>query len=342
MAISVSVPMLLCRYCLSAVVALAASTSYAAQLNFNTLAPNTWFDISGVLGSDGWTINDDGFAIANTTTLRTKGVVANGTFVCSPPCPDNGTTYLLAHGAGYKFTPLENVLFSLSSFDGSEAHQSNSDLWAAGIRVTGELAAGGTVVNDFLLDWVHDGPGGANDFQSFVLDGFTNLTSVSFQAINSPNGWNFFSIDNLNVRTNGVPEPNTLALLLAALVGVSWPRRSKQWIHFGSSQLWEGYPRPTRLKSNTSCTTAAVSTRHHHVCLNFSTRPFDPPRDRISVPRITIPPDVTRRTMAPWSCGRTIRPRPPPAPPEGPVGRLCPPDGWLGMTRGGSVSTGES
>lgn len=66
--------------------------------------------------------------------------------------------------------------------------------------------------------------------------------------------------------------------------------------------------RSNELKSETSCITASISTRHHQVCLNFSTRPFDPPRDRISVPRITIPPYVTRRTTTSLSGGKTILP----------------------------------
>ena len=45
-------------------------------------------------------------------------------------------------------------------------------------------------------------------------------------------------------------------------------------------------------KSNTSCTTRSVSTKHHQVYANDCTRALAPARDRISVPLITIPPFV--------------------------------------------------
>lgn len=158
------------------------------------------------------------------TTLGTNGyqaAIAN-TYFCGPACPDNGSTYILAHGAGIKLASSSGNAFSLTGFDGAEAHGQASGLWARGIMVTGYLAGGGTVSQSFALDWLQDGPGAGIDFQAFTLSGFDNLSYVTFT---NNGGGSFFSLD--NIKANDVPEPASLALLGLGLAGLGAARRKR-------------------------------------------------------------------------------------------------------------------
>lgn len=212
------------RLALAVSIMVSMSSAQAAILDFNSLVVNTWFHLGGTLQPDGWTINDEGFAIANTTTSPFQGIVADSNLTCGPSCPDNDTNYLLSHGAGFKLTPLSGDTFSLSSFDAGEAHLTLN--YASAIQVIGTLIGGGTVVNTFTLDGINDGTGSLADFQTFNLTGFNNLTSVNFQPI-AGRGI-FFSIDNLNVTTTTIPEPVSVFLIAMGLVGIGLSRRKKQ------------------------------------------------------------------------------------------------------------------
>ncbi len=194
---------------------LTVAPAQATVIDFNALPLHTWFQ-------SGTVMTNNGFAIRSNSAGSYQGIVGN-TYTCGPACPDNGTNYLLAHGAGFNFAAVKGSAFSLNSFHGGEAHMGATGLWAKNIQVTGTLASGGTVVQSFALDWIQDAQGPAADFQQFNLNGFSNLTSVSFTGIG---GNNFFTLDNLNVSE--VPEPASFALLGLGLLGLALSRRKQK------------------------------------------------------------------------------------------------------------------
>ncbi|HRP27395.1 MAG TPA: FxDxF family PEP-CTERM protein, partial [Burkholderiaceae bacterium] len=117
-------------------------------------------------------------------------------------------------------------LFSLDGLDVAE-------LWRAGeplndfyqVSLTGNQFGGGVLSMLIELDGVADGPGGANDFQTIALGGWTNLMSVTITGVNAVGGFGDYSIDNLLV--NVVPEPGTYALMLAGLGLVGFMARRR-------------------------------------------------------------------------------------------------------------------
>ena len=134
---------------------------------------------------------------------------------CFPVCPDNGGRYVLAQTTDpIEVAPSGGSTFRLISFDGAEAHAGIPSQWAAEIQVTGFKLGGGTVVQSFALDFVTDGPGGAVDFESFVLNSsFSDLLRVEFKGINGVSAQHF-SLDNIAVAPTAsdvlqYEDPNT-------------------------------------------------------------------------------------------------------------------------------------
>lgn len=150
-----------------------------------------------------------------------------GASFCGPPCPQNGTHYLLAHDD--LFTITGPTPFSFTTFDGAESHQGFVGLWAEQIRVTGVRADSSSVTQFFTLDFIQDGDGPLNDFQTFFAVGFTNLLSLTFEG--SGVGTNWFSIDNIALNeAAAVPLPAALPLFgsgLGMLGLLRWFRRRR-------------------------------------------------------------------------------------------------------------------
>lgn len=199
---------------LSAPLAMAAPT----VLDFNT-APTTYG--FGSLVEDGFKVTGSGSYFLS----------SGGSSYCSPACPNDGSRHLLAQGASFAISDTTGALFTLSSFDGAEAHMGFQSLWAKQIHVVGTKAGGSTVTADFTLDWLQDGDGPGVDFQNFQLSAdFSNLSSVVFTGIGGSNNW--FTLD--NIQLNGlplaaagttVPEPGSLLLCALALGGLAVSRR---------------------------------------------------------------------------------------------------------------------
>lgn len=119
--------------------------------------------------------------------------LADGADFCTPPCPDNGTTYLLSLGATITVSAQDNSAFSLLRFDAAEGAMVPTTHWARALTVSGVRAGSPVAGNRFDLDWTEADP--ANEFQTFAVTGFENLTSLSFAAIDGKPG--DFSLDNI-------------------------------------------------------------------------------------------------------------------------------------------------
>lgn len=121
--------------------------------------------------------------------------------------------------------------FSLQGLDVAEIFIGNSTLYpnATSLHLIGNLFGGGTVTADLGLDGILDGPGGADDYQTFTLSGFSNITSVVFEGFLATGARGGYMMDNLLVNNATVPEPGTLALVLLALAGATAGTRRKNW-----------------------------------------------------------------------------------------------------------------
>jgi hypothetical protein len=130
----------------------------------------------------------------------------------------NGTSYIgYESGRGFPFT-MARVgagTFSLQALDVSEFY-SPAQLDrpnAQTLALTGYQQGGGIVTHTMTLDGIHDGPGGAPDFEHFVLpDTFVNLASVVFTGLRAGGLDGGVSVDNIQYQTS-VPE--TLAPCVA-------------------------------------------------------------------------------------------------------------------------------
>lgn len=194
-------------------------------------AAPTVLDMNGL----GWDLaaghHSLGFVLNSTGGFSFVGSSGN----CWPACADNGGNYLWSGGANIGVRDAAQATFELTSFDGAETHMGVPTLWAGAIQVTGHYANGGSVMAQFALDGVNDGPGALVDFQTFLLPGtFSGLTSVNFTVAGERYGQ--FALD--NIVLNGsfaslsqtaaatVPEPGSLGLACAALL---WAAAVWRW-----------------------------------------------------------------------------------------------------------------
>src|SRR5688500_7760858 len=177
--------------------------------------------------SGGFNFTSSHFHIINSpTSCGFGGCVQNGTQYAAEDAPTLAGPVTMA--------PVAGGTFSLLSFDGAEmwldsvAATSGGFTNALNIHVVGNLSGGGTVAADFLLDQLKDGAGGLADFQSFLFGaGWTDLTSVVWSGTDAQGGLASMAFDNINASSASVPEPSTLLLIAAAMLGFAgWRRRA--------------------------------------------------------------------------------------------------------------------
>ena len=136
---------------------------------------------------------------------------------CGTGCVSDGTNTLGAfNGANVAIAPVISTPFALASFDVAGTHASGSTRNATSIQVIGDLFGGGQVSQTFLID--------PSVFQTLTLNSsFVNLSSVEFDgltplAFNSPE----FQLDNITYSSVTTPEPASIALLAASLLGTAF------------------------------------------------------------------------------------------------------------------------
>ena len=207
--------------------ALGAQSAFAVTLSFDSQAP-----VTGVAG-----LVENGFAVS---AVGDRHYVSSGGAFCTPTCADNGSNHLLGFDAAFDIAAISGVPFSIFQIDIAESHRDMSSYWARFVRVTGIFADSGTVSVDLELDFVNDGSGPLDDFQTERLpETFSNLVGVRIEGIggSSRSG---FSLDNIvvstkssdvgpvGVATRAVPEPSTVALVALALAALGVRGRSRR------------------------------------------------------------------------------------------------------------------
>jgi hypothetical protein len=133
----------------------------------------------------------------------------------------NGTDILISVRE-LSISQVNGETFALNGLD--LAHY--GDLFGSGDSVTivGNFAGGGSIMKNLATPPIINADlQVGNDFTSFALTGFNNLNSVSITG----NGSFFaFALDNLNIST--VPEPGTLAIIMAGLLPLGFALRRRR------------------------------------------------------------------------------------------------------------------
>lgn len=123
----------------------------------------------------------------------------------------NGTDYMTAWHGTFTLRQSNDAPFTLNSIDLANAFDNGFNL--ADTVITGNLLGGGMVqktLPTFLLNYtLNSAMQTGNDFTTYALTGFSNLTSVTMRIDG------VVAMDNFNIST--IPEPKTYAMLLAGL-----------------------------------------------------------------------------------------------------------------------------
>jgi len=143
--------------------------------------------------------------------------------------PYNGTTIAGAHHSSI-LARADGGSFTLYGFDYA-GYVLNGSTYEVPVLVTGTLAGGGTVSQTFSPDSIVDGIGVNPDFQTFNIgqgeSPWRNLVSVTFSIVDPQNitaaTQGSFAVDNIGVSS--VPEPASVLLFGAGMLGLAWLQR---------------------------------------------------------------------------------------------------------------------
>jgi hypothetical protein len=123
------------------------------------------------------------------------------------------------------FQESSGALFNLVSVDVGELTTITARN-ATQIGVAGFFPGGGLVQALFNLDGIVDGPGGAADFQTFVLPAtFTGLSSARISFVLGGSQGSEFAIDDLNVQI--VPMPSAVWLFASGVLALTGIARKR-------------------------------------------------------------------------------------------------------------------
>lgn len=154
--------------------------------------------------------------------------------ICYPSCATNGTATLVSFDSNADLTMTRSAggSFNFSGFEFGETYTGANFAYATAqkVSVQGFLSNSTVFSNAFALDFVNDGFGNNNDFQTASFTPVL-VDKVVFRGINTSYVFNSrfgFSLDNLRVDVaNNVPEPASIALLGLGLASLSLARRRK-------------------------------------------------------------------------------------------------------------------
>ncbi len=198
---------------------LAAQASHAIVIDFNDAPTDLGIIETGVTIS-GYTFESDHYHLFDART----GEAWNGTSYIGEEGGERGYPIRMSHAGGETFDLVGFDASELLIGFGLDSDYPNSSF----IDVLGTLADTTQITQRFTLDGILDGRWGLDDFQTFIVSPqFTNLISVEFLgfALDGRNGG--IALDNIVVTPTSVPEPGTLLLLGAGLLGVCGARRRR-------------------------------------------------------------------------------------------------------------------
>jgi len=185
------------------------------------------------------TVNSQDFSFS--PAGGTIAIAANGSN-CSPTCAANGTSALAVGAPNLNPPSVAPVTmstaiyasFRLTGLDFAELSESAATNYSAStIVLTGLLSGGGTISQVLQVDGLNDGPGGAADFQSAVLDSgwsTSELVALQFAGFIGASANEAFQLDNIALdvtRVGAVPEPGSLALLGLGMALLAGPQRRR-------------------------------------------------------------------------------------------------------------------
>jgi hypothetical protein len=191
-----------------------APAAHATVINFNGLA-----------GMNGGMLTYVGSNVPYITD-GLRFTADSGAYFIGAAYTGNDDNYLAYNGTDYYLTYRRFVIsgattspFTVNSLD--LARWDDYDL-VTGAILTGTKVGGGFVSQTIVLPAsknaaTHIG----NDFTTYALSGFDNLSSLTITHSN--NG--YFAMDNLVVNATTVPEPSSLALFGLAVAGCAFMRR---------------------------------------------------------------------------------------------------------------------
>lgn len=177
---------------------LASGQAFASTVSFE--------DLSSPLAATASNLVSTGYRF---TTTDLHGIFDAGDFGAS-----NGTHFLVYRSSGTgteSFAAVSGSAFNVSSIDLGGWHNFGPN--PLSIEITGFRTSGVNVTNTVSV-----APGA---FASYSLTGFTNVNSVRLGSFSGA----YVAVDNINVSP--VPEPETLAMLLAGLGLVGWVARRR-------------------------------------------------------------------------------------------------------------------
>jgi hypothetical protein len=192
----------------------AASLAPAAQatvIDFNNLAGNY---LNYIPANTSYT--NSGFRFVGASYDYMIGAAYSGSD--SSPIAYNGTDYFIAY-SDFTISSATAAPFKVNSLDLVHWHDQQGVTQAT---LTGHKVGGGTVTQVVNVEtMVNRTRVTGNDFTTFALSGFENLSSLTI----THNGTYYLAMDNLVVNAASVPEPSSLALLGLAVAGFAFMRR---------------------------------------------------------------------------------------------------------------------
>lgn len=206
---------------------LAANSSFAIVIDFNNTAPpgsyHNYDNAGTYADASGFTLTGRFGDDANPTDWYSSTAIYTISSTLDPAgLPSaNGTdfAYLAQGGAVAVPAPTATLsnggtVFSLQGFLGANL----AGFPAGTLTLTGHQMGGGTLTQTLNT------PGG-NQWSSFTLTGWSNLTSVDIVGSKNAVGLDNFVVN----ETSAVPEPNIALLMLSGILGFGWigPRRAQ-------------------------------------------------------------------------------------------------------------------